>query len=329
MRGPGEVPRATHASWPAGGASPRGAGLAWGWKLLLFFLSFFLVLAGMAAVTGVLGAPWGDEEWALWWGMAPTAAAALIASWFFAERVEGIPLAALGLPVDRTTVRSLALGAAVGGFLIAAAVGLLAAAGWLRWAPEPGGMAEVAWALGRITAFLAAAALAEELLFRGYPFQLLARRFGGPAALAVTSVLFGLVHARNPAVGTLGLVNIVLAGLLLGLAYWRTFDLWFAVGVHFGWNWMMGAPVDLPVSGITLEVPGFEPILEGPTAWTGGAFGPEGGLGVTLVSLAGIGWLWRTGRLSRNLAVLALHPLPDRGESGTPPSRPGRGSRGG
>lgn len=251
-------------------------------------------------------------------------AAALGASWLVAERVEGIPLAALGAPLGPGWLRELAGGAALGGVLMALAVAFLAAAGWLSWRPGPGGIPEHAAAALGASALLLAAAFAEELLLRGYPLQVLAEGMGGRAAILLTSALFCLLHIPNlvhlpgeaglehPALRGLFLGNIFLAGLLLGAAYWRTYSLWFATGVHFGWNWTMGVVVDLPVSGLTLEMPGYDPVLRGPAVWTGGAFGPEGGLAASLAAALGLAWIWRTNRLSRSLAVLSLRPLPDR-----------------
>ncbi len=195
---------------------------------------------------------------------------------------------------------------------MAAALLPMIALGWLSWAGEAGGPG--AW-LGRaagLTVLLAGAAFAEELVFRGYPLQALAEGLGGPVAIAATGVAFGLVHGANPGVTPLALVNITLAGILLGVAYWRTFSLWFATGVHLGWNWMMAVPADLEVSGLGLDMPAVEASLAGPPLWTGGEFGPEGGLLVTAVTVVGTAWLWRTPLLSRSLEVRALVPLADR-----------------
>ncbi len=39
------------------------------------------------------------------------------------------------------------------------------------------------------------------------------------------------------------------------VAYWRTRSLWFPLGLHFGWNWVQGAMLGSPVSGITRITP--------------------------------------------------------------------------
>jgi hypothetical protein len=101
--------------------------------------------------------------------------------------------------------------------------------------------------------------------------------------------------------------------VLLSLAYLRTRSLWFATGVHLGWNWVMAALLDFPVSGLTFfDTPLYDAVVRGAPWWTGGDFGPEAGLAGTLVLLAGIGWLARGGRLSESPQMRELGPIVDR-----------------
>src|SRR6185503_4743184 len=62
------------------------------------------------------------------------------------------------------------------------------------------------------------AAVHEELLFRGYAFQKIHRFHRGFALFCVALVFAGL-HMGNIAVSWLGLTNVFLGGILLGLAY--------------------------------------------------------------------------------------------------------------
>lgn len=290
-----------------------------GWRAGIFVAIVVLAviaLSELLALTGLVSRG-GDS---LWVGLIVVLPAALFASWVTVERLERLPLSALGLPGGSAAVGGFARGTGLGVLIMAATIGLLAAAGWVSWSDAPGGIGPYLVSAALLCVVLAGAAFTEELLFRGYPLQVLAEGSGGAVAIGITSVAFGLLHAGNPNVGPLPLINIALAGVLLGLAYWRTYSLWFASGVHFGWNWTMGA-FGLSVSGLDLELAGLEATLRGPAIWTGGSFGPEGGLVTTLVTLIGIAWISRTPRLRRNLEVLALAPLPER--------RPGGGGGGG
>ncbi len=77
-------------------------------------------------------------------------------------------------------------------------------------------------------------AAAEEMLFRGYPLQTLMRSWPLWVALVPVSVPFALVHLANPNVAPgFTFVNTVLAGVWLGVAYWRTRSLWFPLGLHW------------------------------------------------------------------------------------------------
>ena len=249
------------------------------------------------------------------WGWLTAVVAVLAASWWMAEGVEDVPMAALGLPLDGGTAGELFRGTAVGVALMAVAVAVLAVAGWVSWALEPS-FAGFGWAFVEFAAFFLVAAFGEELLVRGYPFQVLAEGVGGAAAIAITSVVFSLLHGLNPEVGTMALVNLGLAGVLMGVAYWKTYSLWFATGVHFGWNWTMSFAADLPVSGLPMDTPGIEAAVSGPRLWTGGPFGPEAGLVVTGVTVAGIAWLLWTDRVGRSLRIMALDPIPERRRDG-------------
>jgi membrane protease YdiL (CAAX protease family) len=136
------------------------------------------------------------------------------------------------------------------------------------------------------------AVLHEELLFRGYPFQKLLR-WNGPFAILVVSLIFAGLHAGNSSVTTIGLVNIFLGGILLSLAYMRYGRLWFPIGFHLAWNLTTGPILGHEVSGyesmrtLLIEVGG------GPDLLTGGEFGIEGSLLMTLAELVAIALLIR------------------------------------
>jgi membrane protease YdiL (CAAX protease family) len=134
---------------------------------------------------------------------------------------------------------------------------------------------------------LLAAALNEELIFRGFPLQRLSDAIGAVPALLILAIGFAIAHLGNDNVSTIGLVNIALAGIWLGVAFFTTGGMALAWGLHFGWNAGLGLLFDAPVSGYLFSVPAVE-YAPGPHAWVdGGAFGPEGGIVATISLIAG------------------------------------------
>ena len=136
------------------------------------------------------------------------------------------------------------------------------------------------------------ASVHEELLFRGYPFQRL-WRWSRVTAVAGVSALFALMHAANLAVTPLALTNIFLGGILLSLAYAATERLWLPIALHLGWNLMSGPVLGYEVSGYPPEQSIVRTGGTGPDLLTGGAFGIEGSVWMTLVEIAAIALLFR------------------------------------
>jgi hypothetical protein len=208
-------------------------------------------------------------------------------------------------------VRDSAAGFAVGGGLQVGAVLLLVVAGTARWVADAGTVPEYAATLAGALVSFAAAAAAEEVIFRGYAFQALVQGIGAWPAILVSSALFAYAHGGNDHVDAIALANIFLAGIMLAVAYLKTRSLWFATALHLAWNWVMSALLDFPVSGLQLNTPLYSARETGADWWTGGAFGPEAGVAATLVIAAGTVWMLRTRRLSESARLRELRPLVD------------------
>ena len=98
---------------------------------------------------------------------------------------------------------------------------------------------------------LAAAAMAEEIAFRGYPFQRLIEATGPTTATIVMATIFGLIHLRNPGATSASTLVTVLSGGPWRRPTWQTAGaLWLPWGFHFGWNAAMAVLFGLPVSGL-------------------------------------------------------------------------------
>jgi hypothetical protein len=274
------------------------------WRLAVFFLAFFLLGAsGSLAISALPRSP------LQWGGLVVSTLAALLAGWIVLARLDQRPPGALGFPVGRAAAVQSLTGTAVGGALIGFAVLLLFLSGSASFTSDGGSPRDYLVFLGWTVIFFAIAATFEEALFRGYPFQVLVEWIGVWPAVVVGSALFALVHGQNPSVTPLALLNIFLAGVLLSIAYLRTLSLWFATGVHLGWNWMMAGVLDFPVSGREFDTPIYSGVPDGPDIWTGGAFGPEAGIAGTIVLIAGTLWMMKSRMIRPTPETLSLGPL--------------------
>ena len=260
-------------------------------KAVIFAAGFLTLLVVAGFVLVLTGVP-GDPRLAAVVEGFITLAAALGAGWVMLLVVERKAPGALGFALSRGVPAELGRGLAIGTVMLAAVAAALMAGGLLRYRDEPGSVAGIVTTWVADLGTLALPAAAEEALFRGYGMQVLVNGLGAGPAIVATSLAFAAAHVGNPAVGSLALGNIFLAGVLLGAAYLRTGSLWFASALHLGWNWAMASLADLPVSGLTfLDTPVYDAVERGPAWLTGGAFGPEGGLIGTVAFLLGMALL--------------------------------------
>jgi uncharacterized protein len=127
----------------------------------------------------------------------------------------------------------------------------------------------------------------EELSFRSYILNNLLDSFHPYIALLVSSFLFAVFHMFNPGMSLLPFINLMLAGILLGIVFIYTKTVWFALSLHFSWNFFQGPVFGFPVSGIETEsLLGQRPPET--NIITGGDFGFEGSLICTALLITGI-----------------------------------------
>lgn len=118
-------------------------------------------------------------------------------------------------------------------------------------------------------------AIYEEVVFRGYILSNLMESFNKWIALLLSALLFTLFHIINPGIGFIPMLNIFLAGILLGINYIYTKNLWFAILFHLAWNFFQGPVLGYKVSGVNLATL-LQTELNGDLLLTGGDFGFEG-----------------------------------------------------
>jgi membrane protease YdiL (CAAX protease family) len=244
-------------------------------------------------------------------GMLLTAAmsvfvAAVLANTIVVRVFERGRLADVGLGWAPGSSRNLGIGILAG--LIAAlcvtALPLLVGIAELREDPaQPASLLSLAF----ITFILIFGAVGEELLFHGYGFQLLVGTIGRFATILPAAVLFGLAHMGNMNANLIGIMNTVGFGVVLGYAVVRSGDLWLAIGIHFGWNWVLPL-FGVNLSGFTMGVTGRTMLWKVGDLWSGGGYGPEASLLTTFVVVGLLAYLYRAPVIQQELYLARTLP---------------------
>lgn len=260
--------------------------------LFILFVRFFGALIGSLLYETIGYFPAA----ALSFFLAATVASAFVVRTFERGRLEDI-----GMGWTADSKRHLLSGAAAGiaGALLVTVAPVLF--GLASFEPSP----DWSYKPGRLlftSVLLLFGVVGEEMMFRGYAFQILLRAYKPAVVIAVFALLFALAHAENPNASRLGLVNTSLWGLLLGYAFFRSRDLWLPIGLHFGWNWVLPlAGVNL--SGFEMTLLGYRLVWRSSDLWSGGAYGPEASILTSVAAVLLGGWLYRA-RLNPQTAPL-------------------------
>ncbi|NJP29871.1 CPBP family intramembrane metalloprotease [Microbispora sp. SCL1-1] len=194
-------------------------------------------------------------------------------------------------------------GLLIGAGMFAAVIVNLAFLGYFRI----DGLGSVTGAIG-LLGFMAAAAVTEELLFRGVLFRIVEERTGTWIALGLSGLVFGLMHLGNEHASLWGAIAIAVeSGGMLAAAYAATRTLWLPIGVHFGWNFAEAGIFSAEVSGNGATHGLLNSVTSGPALLTGGDFGPEASpYAVVFGALLTIVFLWLARRRG-NLVPLRRH----------------------
>ncbi|MEO5923547.1 MAG: CPBP family intramembrane glutamic endopeptidase [Bryobacteraceae bacterium] len=243
---------------------------------ILLRVGGFVVVAYLVLVlASSMLAPFGTEVRSAF----AVLAAGLVANFLVAYKFERGRAEDFGLGVSPGAARHFVSGFAMGGAAVAILVGVAVSAGLAHF--------EVAQADSSafwLAAVLVVGVFGEEMVFRGYAFQYLARSWGAPLTILCSAVLFGLAHLSNQNVQVLGAINTMLWGGLLGFAYTRAGTLWLSSGLHYGWNLAL-VLLTSNLSGLTIRATAWDLRWSAGDLWSGGGYGLEGGLLTAIVAL--------------------------------------------
>lgn len=128
-------------------------------------------------------------------------------------------------------------------------------------------------------------AISEEVVVRGYVLNNLMNSLNKWIALLLSALFFMLLHSFNPGMGLLPILNLFMAGLLLGVYYLYFKNLWFPIMLHLSWNFFQGAVFGFEVSGVKFSNSLIAIQKCGPDWLTGGMFGFEGSLLLMVLNL--------------------------------------------
>lgn len=129
------------------------------------------------------------------------------------------------------------------------------------------------------------AGIVEEILLRGVVLRMLEELFGSWAAILLSGLIFGFLHAGNPNADWWSSTAIAIeAGLLFGVLFCLTRSLWVVIGLHAAWNIAQGPIYGVTVSGIAQHGI-INAQIAGPWWLTGGDFGLEAALTSVVLSL--------------------------------------------
>jgi membrane protease YdiL (CAAX protease family) len=210
----------------------------------------------------------------------------------------------LGLPKRPTASREWLTGAAIGWGMVVLAVVPMALTGSLHTAfwTEPRAFRLLVLNLAAI----AAGSLAEEIVFRGYPFRCLIEAIGPVGATFGMSLLFGLARALQDGATRTGIVIAMLTGVVFSIAWLRTHGLWLGWGMHFAWSASMGVLFGLPVHGMLDYSTVIQATASGRAWLSGGDYGPEGAILTSFALLIGLASIIRS---TRDYAWHYTHPV--------------------
>ena len=204
------------------------------------------------------------------------------AVWLFRKIIDRRSFDSIGFSIDKNGVHA-GTGFFLGILLLCSGTCILYFTKNLQWTDISfnGNDLFISFGLMVIVAFY------EEIVFRGYILNNLLESANKWLALFISAIVFALAHLANPDFSVVGAVNIFLAGLLLGLNYIYTKNLWFGIALHFTWNFLQGPLLGYEGSGMQLQSL-LQHHVQGNELITGGKFGFEGSLVASLVCVMAI-----------------------------------------
>lgn len=271
-----------------------------GWRALIFLLAFIFVSETFGAIIrGILsGSPIGFNKGGLSGFVVPNfilLTISIFIGWLCGKFLEDLPFRALGGWFTKNWLKDFLFGLTLGTFSIYLAVFIAVIFGGMTLQPNySGGSSAILLTLSVSLVVFTLGAAAEEALFRGYILQTFVRSKLVLFGIVLTSLFFASGHISNQNANYFSIFNTFLAGIWFSIAYLKTRNLWMAFGLHLTWNWVQGAILGIPVSGIKelTTAPLYQVANSGSIVLTGGDYGVEGGIACTIALIVSGILIW-------------------------------------
>ena len=271
-----------------------------GWRFTVFLISYIIFASsltiGFVSILSVLPVGAGQNSLITLVGtFSILSSIAIFLGWFYGKFFEDLPFRSLGIWFTQNWFRNLVCGLIIGAISIGFAALIPLLFGAITFQYNLGaGRSPIILTLAVTLLIFTVGAISEEVLFRGYLLQTMSRTKLFGVGMLLTSVLFASAHNANPGANFFSWLNTFLAGVWFCIAYRKTRDLWFPIGVHFAWNWVQGSILGINVSGLgdLATAPLMRSEDFGPVWLTGGSYGLEGGISCTLALVFSCGLIW-------------------------------------
>jgi CAAX protease family protein len=123
----------------------------------------------------------------------------------------------------------------------------------------------------------------EEILFRGWLFQLTGKKYKPWVGILVTSLLFSALHCANSGINAIAILNLLLYSILLATIVLYDKNIWRVCGWHAAFNWTLNCFWGINIGSDEGSISFFNIKIEGNDILSGGTAGPEGSIITTIM----------------------------------------------
>ena len=257
-------------------------------KLIVFALAaafFMVVLLVPFALSGLVDVN-NPERWAILVMEVIQLISVLLPAWLIIHYWDEVPFVAnMGFGL-RGRGKDLLCGFGMAAAIYAVGYIVSLIAGWIR---IDGVHFDPSYMILQFLFYIMVAVM-EESMMRGFVLgHMLDVGMNKFLALVVSAFLFACLHLGNPGMTHFSLFNLTLAGILLGVAYIYTRNLWFPISLHLFWNFIQGPILGYDVSGTGGKDTLLKLNISDNTLMNGGDFGFEASLPCTILMIIATG----------------------------------------